>query len=294
MFLWMPPKEASGRHPVRRFDELHDVVRRHESLELLEKHRPRNEGTLQRAIAGLLARGDPRGVPTEAQSRGVYPLGMTALSSGVTPEPGFTYANQLLFYSRDEAKGQNGETTATGANAVIMDMNSFIWVTPKILGGAHYSAVATLPVARNSLSPTSTGDEWRSGIGDSYYLPLILGWRKEHAPVRALYGFLAPTGRFARSQRQRRIGILDTALSSGQTFYLTQNRRVTFSAFQTLRVAYHAARHGHEARRHHQSRLLVDQDVRAQGSDASAGRPRRIRARQTTAKTGPDVRINRA
>jgi hypothetical protein len=43
-------------------------------------------------------------VPTgaHAQSRGVYPLGMTAVGSGVTPDPGFTYANQLLFYSRDE------------------------------------------------------------------------------------------------------------------------------------------------------------------------------------------------
>ena len=38
----------------------------------------------------------------QAQSRGVYPLGMTAVGSGVTPDPGVTYANQLLFYSRAE------------------------------------------------------------------------------------------------------------------------------------------------------------------------------------------------
>ena len=35
-----------------------------------------------------------------AQVRGVYPLGMTATNSGVTPQAGFTYTNQFLFYSR--------------------------------------------------------------------------------------------------------------------------------------------------------------------------------------------------
>ena len=35
--------------------------------------------------------------PARAQNRGVYPLGMSAINSGVTPESGFTYSNQLLF-----------------------------------------------------------------------------------------------------------------------------------------------------------------------------------------------------
>ena len=61
----------------------------------------------------------------QAQSRGVYPLGMTAVGSGVTSDPGFTYANQLLFYSRDESKADDGSTLpVSGQNAVIMDMNS--------------------------------------------------------------------------------------------------------------------------------------------------------------------------
>jgi len=59
----------------------------------------------------------------QAQSRGVYPLGMTAVGAGVTPDAGFTYANQLLFYSRDKSKADDGSTLpASGQNAVIMDM----------------------------------------------------------------------------------------------------------------------------------------------------------------------------
>lgn len=35
------------------------------------------------------------------------------------------------------------------------------------------------------------------GFADSYYQPLILGWRKQRSAIRAIYGFLAPTGRFS-------------------------------------------------------------------------------------------------
>ena len=132
-----------------------------------------------------------------AQSRGVYPLGMTAVGSGVTPDPGFTYANQLLFYSRDESKADDGSTLpVSGQNAVIMDMNSFVWVSRRtFLGGAHYSAVATLPVAKNQLVSDIHGQlGGGGGFADSYYLPLILGWNKERASIRALAGFLAPPG----------------------------------------------------------------------------------------------------
>jgi hypothetical protein len=50
----------------------------------------------------------------KAQVRGVYPLGMSATNSGVTPEPGFTYSNAFLFYSRDQLKDANGEVIAPG------------------------------------------------------------------------------------------------------------------------------------------------------------------------------------
>src|SRR5215813_6331094 len=133
-----------------------------------------------------------------AQNRGVYPLGMSATNSGVTPEAGFTYVNQLLIYSRDESKGPHGEVLATGSNSVVMDMNTLAWVSKKkILGGAKFSMSATLPFARNSLTADVTGPvSGGGGFADSYYQPFILGWEMKRAAVRAVYGFLAPTGHF--------------------------------------------------------------------------------------------------
>jgi hypothetical protein len=174
-----------------------------------------------------------------AQNRGVYPLGMSAINSGVTPEPGFSYSNQLLIYSRDKSKGPDGQVLATGTNSVVMDMNTLAWVSKKkILGGAKFSMTATLPVARNSLTSDFTGPvSGGAGFADSYYQPFILGWDKERAAVRAVYGFLAPTGSFrVGANNNVGSGYWTHAFSSGQTFYLTKDRKTIASAFQMYEI----------------------------------------------------------
>jgi hypothetical protein len=175
--------------------------------------------------------------PTEAQVRGVYPLGMSATNSGVTPAPGFTYSNFFLFYSRDQLKGPNGEVLATGQNSVMMDMNSFVWVSKKqigILGGARFSVSATLPIANNSLTSDTEGAlSGGGGFADSYYQPFILGWQKKWADIRAVYGFLAPTGRFdSTANNNVGSGYWTQVASAGETFYLTRNKATAISAFQ--------------------------------------------------------------
>ena len=176
---------------------------------------------------------------THAQNRGVYPLGMSATNSGVTPAPGITYVNQLLIYSRDESKGPNGEVLGTGSNSVVMDMNTIAWVSKKeIAGGAKFSMTATLPVARNSLTNDITGPvSGGGGFADSYYQPVILGWNKNRAAFRAVYGFLAPTGRFKVGANDNvGSGYWTHAFSSGQTVYLTKDKSTTLSAFQMYEI----------------------------------------------------------
>ena len=180
-------------------------------------------------------------LPTEAQNRGVYPLGMSATNSGVTPESGFSYVNQFLYYARDESKGPNGEVMATGLNSVMMDMNTIVWVSKQkigFLGGPLFSMSATIPIANNSLSSDVTGTiSGGGGLADSYYQPFILGWRTNRVDLRAVYGFLAPSGRFNLGANNNvGSGYWTHAFSSGQTFYLTGNRATTISAFQMYEV----------------------------------------------------------
>lgn len=168
-----------------------------------------------------------------AQNRGVYPLGMSAINAGVTAKPGFTYSNLFLFYSRSESKGPDGELLATGSNSVLMDMNSFVWVSDARILGARYSLSATIPIANNSLASDSAAISGGGGLADSYYQPVILGWLTERVGIRAIYGFLAPTGRFeAGATDNVGSGYWTHVLASGQTFYLTKDKRTAISTFQ--------------------------------------------------------------
>ena len=175
--------------------------------------------------------------PVQAQVRGVYPVGMNATNSGVTPEAGITYSNLFVFFSRDEEKGPHGEILATGQNSILMDMNSFVWVSKKemgLLGGAIFSASATLPIANNSLTSDVHGAlSGGGGFADSYYQPLILGWRKQRFAIRAIYGFLAPTGRFsAGANTNVGSGYWTSVVASGQTIYLDSSKATALSTFQ--------------------------------------------------------------
>jgi hypothetical protein len=175
--------------------------------------------------------------PAQAQVRGVYPVGMSATNSGVTPEAGFSYSNLFIFFSRDEEKGAHGEILATGQNSIMMDMNSFAWVGKKeisFLGGAVFSASATLPIANNSLTSDVNGAlSGGGGFADSYYQPLILGWRKQRVAIRAIYGFLAPTGRFsAGASTNVGSGYWTSVVASGQTIYMNARKTTALSAFE--------------------------------------------------------------
>jgi len=234
-----------------------------------------------------------------AQSRGVYPLGMSALSSGITPESGFTYSNQLLLYSRDQAKSDDGSTLpVAGSNFVLMDMNSLIWVSRKnMLNGAHYSAIATLPVAKNDLTSDVLGNiSGGSGFADSYYVPLVLGWNKERVALRILYGFLAPTGRFAAGGANNvGSGYWTHAFSSGQTFFLTKAKVITLSAYEMYEI--HTTQEGTGI--HPGDTFDLDYSVTRAFAFAN-GSPRLqigvagYEQRQTTAKTGPTISPNQS
>ena len=172
-----------------------------------------------------------------AQNRGVYPLGLSAINSGVSAAPGCTYSNAFLFYARDEQVGGNGEVLATGQQAVLLDMNTLIWASREeiaSLGGARFSSAVTLPIANNSLSSSTQGAiSGGGGLGDAYFQPVILGWNKERVDIRGILGVLAPTGRFtAGATNNVGNGYWTPVIASGQTVYLSADKATTLSLFE--------------------------------------------------------------
>lgn len=182
------------------------------------------------AVVGIFA-GTER---AQAQVRGVYPTGMNATNAGITSDSGFTYSNLFIFNMRDELRGPDGELRSTGTNAVMIDLNTFVWVSRvRMLGGAKLSATATLLFSNNSLASDTEGQlSAGGGFADSFYQPFILGWQLARVGIRAAYGVLAPTGRFdAGASDNVGSGYWTHAPSTGVTVFLDSRGTTALSAF---------------------------------------------------------------
>jgi hypothetical protein len=159
---------------------------------------------------------------------------MNATNAGITSDSGFTYSNLFIFNMRDELRGPDGELRSTGTNAVMIDLNTFVWVSRvRILGGAKLSATATLLFSNNSLASETEGQlSAGGGFADSFYQPFILGWQLARVGIRAAYGVLAPTGRFdAGASDNVGSGYWTHAPSTGVTVFLDTGRTTALSAF---------------------------------------------------------------
>ena len=227
-----------------------------------------------------------------AQNRGVYPLGMSATGSGIVADPGLSYSNMFLFYSRGRSVGTDGEVIATGQNSVLMDMNTIAWVSEKrALGNAKFSMTATVPIANNSLSSDLNGAiSGGGGLADSFYQPAIFGWHFDRADIKAAYGFLAPTGSFdAGANDNVGSGYWTHVVSSGQTFFPTESRRTAISAFQMYEV--HGSQSGTNIRPGDTMNLdfSVLQTLPERGAARVQAGLVGYWAWQTSAKTGPTV-----
>jgi hypothetical protein len=228
-----------------------------------------------------------------AQNRGVYPLGLSALNSGVSAEPGITYNNAFLFYSRSEQKGGNGEVLATGQQSVLLDMNTLLWASAgkiAVLGDAAFSSAVTIPIANNSLSSSANGAiSGGGGVGDLYFQPVILAWRNERASIRGILGFLAPTGEFnAGASDNVGNGYWTPVIAAGETFYLSRDKATTLSLFEMYE--FHSTQSGTHI--HPGETLDLDYSlmraVTLPDSRLQVGLVG-YAAWQTTAKTGPEI-----
>ena len=229
----------------------------------------------------------------QSQNRGVYPLGLSAINSGVSPESGFTYNNSFLFYSRSEQKGANGEVLATGQQSVLLDMNTLLWASSKeiaMLGGGRFSSAVTIPIANNSLSSSAQGAiSGGGGVGDLYFQPAIIGWRSDRADFRGIFGFLAPTGKFSAGASDNvGNGYWTPVIAAGETLYLSEDKATTLSAFEMYE--FHSSQSGthiHPGETvdldYSIMRAFTFPDSRLQVGLVGYG------AWQTTAKTGPEI-----
>ena len=141
--------------------------------------------------------------PAYAQLNGEHLLGDTGVSTGTQPPPGVYIAGLYYRYGTDTIKKADGSRVTLGAGqpgslALQAFAPTLVYVSKAKILGANYGLMFVVPGANAGLEAPAFGLEKSIGVGlgDSYVVPLTLGWHKPQADVTAAFGFFAPTGRY--------------------------------------------------------------------------------------------------
>jgi len=158
------------------------------------------------------------------------------MNSGTLPDEGLTYANYFQWFSFDELKGPHGTDIPTAGRhlSVMIDHNFFKWTSKQKILGAKLLLIGDLPLATSSLTSAALGSiSSGGGFADAYFQPFTLGWSSSRLDVTAGYAFMPPSGKFE-------LGAVDNVGAgywlngpmSGQTVYLTKDKKTAASAFE--------------------------------------------------------------
>jgi hypothetical protein len=173
-----------------------------------------------------------------AQLNGSNLLGDFGVASGTQPAPG-AYAGFLYYrYSTDTIKKADGSrVTFVSGEPSSVNLQAvaplFMFVTKAKILGANYGFMVSPSFANASLAAPGLGlsREVGTGAGDTYIVPITLGWHATQADATVGFGFFAPTGRYdAQADDNIGKGMWSYELSGGTTVFFDRARTWSFAA----------------------------------------------------------------
>jgi hypothetical protein len=163
-------------------------------------------------------------------------LGSVGLDAGTQPEEGVYAGDRFFYYAADRLLDRRGDPVPVkdleiDAYANVVGISG----TFKPEGLPYVSAAFAVPVAWLSttadLPPT---DIARSGLGDVFVQPLMVGWRSRRFDAIGSYSFYAPTGQLDRTglgQPQ-----WSQQLSMGGTLFFDEERAFRLSGLASYNL----------------------------------------------------------
>lgn len=168
----------------------------------------------------------------QAHADGHYVPGVEGLQASSVPPPGMYYLGYLVNYRIQDfrAPGTSDDLPGRNRGTVTALANRLVWITSHKMLGADYGMEAIVPVMRTSLSVDAAGiADTRSGMGDVYLGPLVLGWHGPQWDAVAAAGLWldsASTGHPASPGK----GFKSTMLTGGLTYYFDGAKSLSGSA----------------------------------------------------------------
>jgi hypothetical protein len=176
-------------------------------------------------LCALLAQG-------AAHAGGHYVAGVEGLQGSSVPPPGNYYLGYLVHYDIDDFRAPGTDSKLPGSNSgkVTALANRLVKITSTKLLGADYGFETIIPVTRTSLDIGAAGlSDRRSGVGDIYVGPLVLGWHGPRWDAVAAAGVWLDTGKDDHPASPGK-GYRSTMLTGGVTLYLDEAKTVSASA----------------------------------------------------------------
>ncbi|WP_424860002.1 SphA family protein [Tepidimonas sp. HKU77] len=177
---------------------------------LMQKH----IGIAAVALAGAL-------VGTSAQAEGHYVPGVEGLQAASVPPPGTYYVAYLINYNIDDFRAPGTSDNLPGHNrgTVTALANRLVWISEHKVLGADYGVEAIVPLMRASLTINAAGiSDTRSGVGDVYLGPLVLGWHGPQWDAVAAAGVWLDNASTSHPASAGK-GFKSTMLTGGLTYY---------------------------------------------------------------------------
>lgn len=168
---------------------------------------------------------------TGAQADGHYVPGVEGMQGPSVPPAGMYYLGYLVNYSIDSLRAP-GSSKVPGHNTgtVTALANRFVWVTNHKFLGADYGMEAIVPVMRTSLTFNAPGiSDSRSGVGDVYLGPLVLGWHGPQWDAVAAAGLWLDNASDSHPASPGK-GFKSTMLTGGLTYYFDGAKTISGSA----------------------------------------------------------------
>lgn len=183
------------------------------------------------ALCGLWAAGS-------AQADGHYVPGVEGIQAASVPPPGMYYLGYLVNYNIDDFRAPGSSSNLPGHNSgtVTALANRFVWISNYKLLGADYGAEAIVPLMRTSLTINAAGiSDSRSGVGDIYLGPLVLGWHGPQWDAVAAAGMWFDTASTSHPASPGK-DFRSTMLTGGLTYYFDGAKTITGSALMRYEI----------------------------------------------------------
>ena len=169
---------------------------------------------------------------TGAQAAGHYVAGVEGSQAASVPPPGMYYLGYLVNYNIDDFRIPGTSENLPGHNSgtVTALANRFVWITNYKLLGADYGVEAIVPVMRTSLTLNAAGiSDSRTGVGDIYLGPLVLGWHGPQWDAVAAAGLWLDNGSTSDPASPGK-GYKSTMLTGGLTYHFDAAKTLSASA----------------------------------------------------------------